>query len=87
MSPGPAFSATSDSPSDLDWNAAADELATLSDDIHDLESRATLLWDREPAATASTIRRRLDAAVADLGAPGRDPAYGFGRLDLARAAG
>jgi len=46
---------------------------------------AALLWDREPAASAATIRRRLDAAVDDLGAPGRDSAYGFGRIDLARA--
>ena len=32
----------------------------------------------------TTIRRRLDAAVDDLGAPGRDPAYGYGVVDLAR---
>ena len=50
-----------------------------------VSAAAALLWDREPTATATTIRRRLDAAVDDLGAPGRDPAYGFGRLDLAKA--
>ena len=45
---------------------------------------AALLWSQAPSATASTIRRRLDVAVDDLGAPGRDPAYGFGVVDLAR---
>jgi subtilisin family serine protease len=45
---------------------------------------AALLWGATPSATASAIRRRLDAAVDDLGAPGRDPAYGYGVVDLAR---
>jgi thermitase len=44
---------------------------------------AALLWGLKPSATAGTIRRRLDAAVDDLGAPGRDPAYGFGVVDVA----
>ena len=43
-----------------------------------------LLWGQVPSATAAAIRRRLDAAVDDLGAPGRDPAYGYGVVDLAR---
>ncbi len=46
---------------------------------------AALLWGAHPTATASNIRSRLDAAVDDAGAPGRDPAYGFGIVDLARA--
>jgi thermitase len=46
---------------------------------------AALLWGTTPSATVSTIRRRLDAAVDDLGAPGRDPAYGYGVVDLTRA--
>ena len=46
---------------------------------------AALLWGRTPGATASSVRRRLDAAVDDLGAPGRDPAYGYGVVDLAKA--
>ena len=46
---------------------------------------AALLWARTPRATASSVRRRLDAAVDDLGAPGRDPAYGYGVVDLAKA--
>jgi thermitase len=43
---------------------------------------AALLWDAHPRSAASTIRARLDAAALDLGEPGRDPFYGFGRLDL-----
>jgi thermitase len=46
---------------------------------------AALLWGADRSASAATIRSRLDAAVDDLGAPGRDPAYGFGVIDLARA--
>jgi subtilisin family serine protease len=45
---------------------------------------AALLWGDAPSATAGAIRRRLDAAVDDLGAPGRDAAYGYGVVDLAR---
>jgi thermitase len=46
---------------------------------------ASLLWAAHPGATAAAIRSQLDAAVDDLGAPGRDPAYGFGVVDLAGA--
>ncbi|MEY2516501.1 MAG: hypothetical protein QOJ89_3859 [bacterium] len=44
---------------------------------------AALLWALQPAASASAIRAKLDGAVDDLGAPGRDPAYGYGVVDLA----
>jgi thermitase len=44
---------------------------------------AALLWGVTPSATAGTIRRRLDGAVDDRGAPGRDAAYGYGVVDLA----
>jgi thermitase len=47
---------------------------------------AALLWGTTPNATAASVRRRLDAAVDDLGAPGRDPAYGYGVVDLANGA-
>jgi subtilisin family serine protease len=43
---------------------------------------AALLYDAHPRSTAATIRERLDAATVDRGEPGRDPAFGFGRLDL-----
>jgi subtilisin family serine protease len=45
---------------------------------------AALLWDLHRRSAASTIRRRLDDLAADAGAPGRDPWFGFGILDLAR---
>jgi thermitase len=47
---------------------------------------AALLWDLHRSAAARTIRGRLDAAVADLGLPGRDAQFGFGMLDLAKIA-
>jgi subtilisin family serine protease len=34
----------------------------------------------------STWRSKLDASVDDKGAPGRDPVFGFGRVNLAKAA-
>jgi thermitase len=45
---------------------------------------AALLWGLGPSESARTIRGRLDAAVDDLGAAGRDPGYGFGVVDLAK---
>ena len=46
-----------------------------------------VLWQLFPTATASTIRTKLDAAVDDLGAAGRDQSFGFGRVNLCKAAG
>jgi thermitase len=46
-----------------------------------------VLWQRFPADTAAGIRSRLDAAVDDLGAAGRDSTFGFGRVNLCKAAG
>lgn len=40
-----------------------------------------------PAENAAAIRNRLDAAVNDLGPAGRDTSFGFGRVNLCRAAG
>jgi thermitase len=45
-----------------------------------------VIWDRFPTATAATIRGKLDAAVDDLGAAGRDANFGFGRVNLQKAA-
>ena len=47
---------------------------------------AALIWDMHRGSGAAAIRRRLDGAVADAGAPGRDPEFGFGILDLAEVA-
>ena len=40
-----------------------------------------------PSENAAAIRNRLDAAVDDLGPAGRDPTFGFGRVNLCKAAG
>jgi thermitase len=41
---------------------------------------------RYPTATATQIVAKLDGAVDDLGPAGRDPSFGFGRLNLLQAA-
>jgi thermitase len=46
-----------------------------------------VLWRLFPADTAAGIRSRLDASVDDLGAAGRDSTFGFGRVNLCKAAG
>jgi thermitase len=43
------------------------------------------IFFRNPTWTAAQVRSKLDSAVDDLGAPGRDPLYGFGRVNLALA--
>jgi thermitase len=47
---------------------------------------AGVLWQLFPADTAAGIRSRLTAAVDDLGPAGRDPSFGFGRVNLCKAA-
>jgi thermitase len=42
---------------------------------------------RARAGSAAATVAKLDASVDDLGAPGRDSSYGFGRLNLQKAAG
>lgn len=44
---------------------------------------AALLLDAGRRLTPRALRVRLDASVRDAGAPGRDPVFGFGVLDLA----
>ena len=48
---------------------------------------AAIIFDRNPAQTAAQARAKLDASVDDLGPAGRDTSYGFGRVNLAKAAG
>jgi thermitase len=48
---------------------------------------AGVLWQLFPGETANGIRSRLDAAVDDLGPAGRDQSFGFGRVNLCKAAG
>jgi thermitase len=47
---------------------------------------AAVIRARYPAATASAIVAKLDGAVDDLGPAGRDPSFGFGRVNLLQAA-
>jgi subtilisin family serine protease len=48
---------------------------------------AALLAAAQPRSTAKALRARLDASARDLLAPGRDPATGYGLVDLAAALG
>jgi thermitase len=48
---------------------------------------AGVLWQLFPGDTAAGIRNRLSGAVNDLGPAGRDSSFGFGRVNLCRAAG
>lgn len=47
---------------------------------------AALIWSAAPDLTAAGVRERLDRAVDDAGQPGRDGTFGYGRLDLEKAA-
>jgi thermitase len=47
---------------------------------------AAIIFGRNPAQTAAQARTKLDASVDDLGAAGRDTSYGFGRVNLVKAA-
>src|SRR4051812_6120270 len=71
--------------STLPGNRYATESGTSMATPH-VSGAAALLWDAPPRSTASSIRSSLDASVVDLGEPGRDPQFGFGRVDLAPAA-
>ena len=48
---------------------------------------AAIIWDRNPTRhRGARSARKLDAAVDDLGAAGRDTSFGFGRVNLVKAA-
>jgi len=47
---------------------------------------AAVLRTLQPALTAQQVRGRLTSTAVDLGDPGRDTSYGFGRIDLDAAA-
>src|SRR5439155_14897230 len=46
---------------------------------------AALLLQRKPSLTPAQVRDALTRTALDLGAPGRDPQYGAGLLDIAAA--
>ena len=45
-----------------------------------------IIRDLNPNATAAQTVAKLDASVDDLGPAGRDPSFGFGRVNLVKAA-
>jgi subtilisin family serine protease len=47
---------------------------------------AGVIFTKNPGLTAGQVRSRLDAAVDDKGAAGRDASFGFGRVNLQKAA-
>jgi thermitase len=47
---------------------------------------AAIIRTKNPAFTAAQARSKLDASVDDKGPAGRDPQYGFGRVNLQKAA-
>ncbi|UCC33355.1 MAG: peptidase S8 [Candidatus Bathyarchaeota archaeon] len=46
---------------------------------------AALLWSYTPSLTNTQLRERLHKAVDDLGTPGRDIYYGYGRINVHKA--
>jgi subtilisin family serine protease len=46
---------------------------------------AALIAFKNPSFTAAQLRAKLDTSVDDKGAPGRDPQFGFGRVNLLKA--
>lgn len=50
-----------------------------------VSAAAAVLWGQHPGLTARQVRSCLLTAAEDLGPPGPDGRYGFGRLNVARA--
>ncbi|MCX6020551.1 MAG: S8 family peptidase [Chloroflexi bacterium] len=46
---------------------------------------AALLWSVSPAFTAAQVETFMESTAVDLGQPGRDPVFGFGRIDAMAA--
>jgi len=46
---------------------------------------AALVWTKNPGWTNEQVRAQLQATARDLGAPGRDPYFGYGRVDAGAA--
>lgn len=46
---------------------------------------AALIWSHHPDWTAEQVRAALQQSVKDIGAPGRDEYFGFGRIDALQA--
>jgi thermitase len=48
---------------------------------------AAVVFTQNPGISASSVRSRLTSTADDLGPAGRDPSFGFGRVNLCKAAG
>ena len=48
---------------------------------------AAVVFSQNPGISASSVRSRLTSTADDLGPAGRDPSFGFGRVNLCKAAG
>jgi subtilisin family serine protease len=46
---------------------------------------ASLVWSHYDSISADKVRRRLQVAAVDLGTPGRDRFFGYGRVDVSSA--
>jgi subtilisin family serine protease len=70
---------TSTQPQDFDY------LSGTSMATPHVSGVAALVWSQNPDWTAAELRSALAATAIDLGAPGRDPAYGWGLVQGAAA--
>ena len=61
------------------------ELSGTSMSAPHVSGLAALLFGQNPGWTNQQVRDRMNACSDDLGAPGRDPNFGFGRINLTRA--
>jgi thermitase len=72
------------------WGTADNAYNTISGTSmatpHAAGVAALIAW-ANPSLNAAGVRSRLDAASDDLGTPGRDPQFGFGRVNVLKAAG
>jgi subtilisin family serine protease len=48
---------------------------------------AAVVFSQNPGMSASSVRSRLTSTADDLGPAGRDQSFGFGRVNLCKAAG
>ena len=68
-------------------NGGYTELSGTSMATPHVSGVAAIIRTRNPALTAAQVVAKLDASVDDLGAAGRDQSFGFGRVNLVKAAG